>query len=110
MTIRLLLFCVSIGFIVCEWLCIMLCTTSKVNGSPQSLVSLFLGYWAEKFGNHWTREQSLHSTQLVKMTDWWSAVTDTYPPFTPINCRFFLVEGDPGSPSAFRFIIDLRDV
>lgn len=34
--------------------------------------------------------------------------TQTYPPFTPINCRFFLVVGEPGSPSAFRFIIDLR--
>lgn len=36
-------------------------------------------------------------------------ITDTYPPFTPINCRFFFVEGDPGSPCAFRFMIDLRD-
>lgn len=36
-------------------------------------------------------------------------MADPYPPLTPINCRFFLVEGDPGSPSAFRFIIDLRE-
>lgn len=36
-------------------------------------------------------------------------MTDTYPPFTPINCKFFFVKGDPGSPSAFRFIIDLRE-
>lgn len=36
-------------------------------------------------------------------------MTDTYPPLTPINCKFFFVEGDPGSPSAFRFIIDLRE-
>lgn len=36
-------------------------------------------------------------------------VTNAYPPFTPMNCRFFLVEGDPGSPSAFRFMIDLRE-
>ena len=26
-----------------------------------------------------------------------------------MNWRFFFKEGDPGSPSAFRFIIDLRD-
>lgn len=26
-----------------------------------------------------------------------------------MNCRFFLVEGDPGSPSAFRFMMDLRE-
>ncbi len=25
-----------------------------------------------------------------------------------MNCRFFLVYGEPGSPSAFRFMIDLR--
>lgn len=37
------------------------------------------------------------------------AVTNAYPPFTPMNCRFFFVEGDPGSPSAFRFMIDLRE-
>lgn len=43
------------------------------------------------------------------MTDWWSSKTNTYPPLTPINCKFFFVEGDPGSPSAFRFIIDLRE-
>lgn len=43
------------------------------------------------------------------MTDWWSSMTITYPPLTPINCKFFFVEGDPGSPSAFRFIIDLRE-
>lgn len=36
-------------------------------------------------------------------------MTDTYPPLTPMNCRFFFVEGDPGSPSAFRFIMDLRE-
>lgn len=34
---------------------------------------------------------------------------DIYPPFTPMNCRFFFVEGDPGSPSAFRFMIERRD-
>lgn len=34
---------------------------------------------------------------------------NTYPPLTPMNCRFFFVEGDPGSPSAFRFIMDLRE-
>lgn len=26
-----------------------------------------------------------------------------------MKCRFFLVEGEPGSPSAFRFIMDLRE-
>lgn len=36
-------------------------------------------------------------------------MTDTYPPLTPMNCRFFFVVGDPGSPSAFRFIMDLRE-
>lgn len=35
--------------------------------------------------------------------------TDIYPPFTPMNCRFFFVEGDPGSPSAFRFMMDRSD-
>lgn len=34
---------------------------------------------------------------------------NTYPPLTPMNCRFFFVEGDPGSPSALRFIMDLRE-
>lgn len=43
------------------------------------------------------------------MADCCYAITNTYPPLTPINCRFFFVEGEPGSPSAFRFIIDLRD-
>lgn len=34
---------------------------------------------------------------------------DIYPPFTPMNCKFFFVEGDPGSPSAFRFMMERRD-
>lgn len=38
-----------------------------------------------------------------------STAPKAYPPFTPMNCRFFLVEGDPGSPSAFRFMMDLRE-
>lgn len=38
-----------------------------------------------------------------------SAGSAAYPPLTPMNCRFFLVEGDPGSPSAFRFMMDLRE-
>ncbi len=32
--------------------CLMLCATSKVNWGPQSLVLLFWGSQAEKFGNH----------------------------------------------------------
>lgn len=36
-------------------------------------------------------------------------MTNAYPPLTPMNCRFFFVKGDPGSPSAFRFMIDLRE-
>lgn len=55
------------------------------------------------------RVPACHSTKWMEMTDWWSAITDTYPPLTPMNCRFFFVEGEPGSPSAFRFIMDLRD-
>lgn len=36
-------------------------------------------------------------------------MAEPYPPLTPMNCRFFFVEGDPGSPSAFRFMMDLRE-
>ncbi len=40
---------------MCAWLSVTLCATSKVNGDPQSLVSLFCGSQAEKFGNHCCR-------------------------------------------------------
>lgn len=65
------------------------------------LLTLTVYSWLEQ-----TKELPQHSADE---NHWWSAMTDTYPPFTPMNCRFFFVEGDPGSPSAFRFIMDLRE-
>ncbi len=35
----------------CEQLCTALYSTSRFDGGPQSLAPLFLGSWAEKFGN-----------------------------------------------------------
>ncbi len=56
MAVKLLLICVSKRvYSVCAWPCVTLCATSKVNGGPQFLVSLFWGSQAEKFGNHCPR-------------------------------------------------------
>ncbi len=57
---------------MCAWLCVTLCATSKVNGGPHSLVSLFWGSQAEKFGNHWySVQERLHQYGLeVPKYEW----------------------------------------
>ncbi len=53
---------------MCAWLCITLCATFKLSRGPQSLVSLFWGSRAKKFGNHWARVP-LELTKCNKVPD-----------------------------------------